>query len=151
MKILQMKFIKIIIVFVIATAISACSKNKGCTDKNATNFNADATKDDGSCTYSAYIVFWYNQQTATHLANAGYANIKCSINGSAVGSSPSNVYFSSAPTCGQSGSFSITQTLTGSTSQTVNYVITDQSSGYTIWSGSVSLTSNTCTPKMLTF
>ncbi len=147
----SIKYFKITTLLVIAVVFSSCSKNKGCTDKNATNFNSSATKDDGSCTYSAYIVFWYNSQTASHLASDGYTSIKCSINGSVVGTSPSNASFNSAPTCGQSGSLSITQTLVNTTSQTVNYVITDaNNSSNVIWSGQLSLTAGVCTPQMLT-
>ncbi|MCB0410006.1 MAG: hypothetical protein KDD29_07290 [Flavobacteriales bacterium] len=34
-------------------AFSSCSKKEGCTDPLANNYDADADKDDGSCTYNA--------------------------------------------------------------------------------------------------
>ncbi len=38
--------------FAVSLIFAACKKEEGCTDSVATNFNADADKDDGSCTYS---------------------------------------------------------------------------------------------------
>jgi hypothetical protein len=43
-------FEKFIFVFVAVVTLAACRK-EGCTDKAATNFNQEAKKDDGSCTY----------------------------------------------------------------------------------------------------
>ena len=137
--------------FLFSISFSGCKKNKGCTDKDSPNYNSNATEDDGSCGYSAFIVFWYNQQTATNLASAGYSNIKCTIDGSVVGTSPSSVHFATEPTCGQSGSLSITQSLGNNKSQSVNYVITDASSGNVIWSGSLGLNNNVCIKKYLVF
>jgi len=36
----------------VSIIFSACKKEEGCTDSTATNYNADAENDDGSCTYS---------------------------------------------------------------------------------------------------
>ena len=36
----------------LGTLLSSCSKKEGCTDSTAENFNPDADKDDGSCTYA---------------------------------------------------------------------------------------------------
>lgn len=43
-------FKKFIFVFAVAITLAACKK-EGCTDPAATNFNQEAKKDDGSCTY----------------------------------------------------------------------------------------------------
>ncbi len=37
---------------IFGTLLTSCTKNKGCTDPAATNFDVEATKDDGSCLYA---------------------------------------------------------------------------------------------------
>lgn len=39
--------------FALTLALSSCQKEEGCMDPNSINYNADATKDDGSCEYAA--------------------------------------------------------------------------------------------------
>jgi len=44
---------KMLYLFLVLPLIfSSCAKEEGCTDSQATNYNADAEDDDGSCTYS---------------------------------------------------------------------------------------------------
>ena len=47
--------VKYFLVFLSCFLALSCTKN-GCTDEFATNFNSDATKDDGSCLYSPPII-----------------------------------------------------------------------------------------------
>ena len=43
--------IKIVIALVACALVFSCQKEKGCTDFDATNFNMEAEKNDGSCEY----------------------------------------------------------------------------------------------------
>jgi hypothetical protein len=47
------KPIAILLAAICALGLSSCKK-KGCTDEQASNYSADAKKDDGSCTYDSY-------------------------------------------------------------------------------------------------
>ena len=45
-----MKYLILLLLFVLI--VSSCQKQEGCTNPIAINYNADAEKDDGSCTYT---------------------------------------------------------------------------------------------------
>lgn len=57
---IKMKKNQLLLVAVVAlgitTTFTSCKKEEGCTDPAAENYNADAKKDDGSCTYEEPIV-----------------------------------------------------------------------------------------------
>ena len=59
---------KIIYLFLTVSLIfSSCKKEEGCKDAQATNYNADAEEDDGSCLYSAAGVWqWESPEAFGH-------------------------------------------------------------------------------------
>jgi hypothetical protein len=59
-----------IIITVIALAATSCTKERGCTDSNAINYNPQAIKDDGNCSYAS--------ESATE--NVKFEEIPTSIN-----------------------------------------------------------------------
>ena len=88
-----------ILLILISIQISSTScRRKGCTDVNATNFDLDATKDNGSCTFSK----------STFYAKYGYymgipiTNIDLTINGNSVGTITA-VYPNGPGNCNASG------------------------------------------------
>ena len=56
---------KLLFIALVGLAVVSCKK-EGCMDENATNYNADAKKDDGSCTFASIEGMWTssNQETS---------------------------------------------------------------------------------------
>jgi hypothetical protein len=61
------KFVCLLSIILISTV--SCKK-KGCTTENATNYNSEAKKDDGSCHYEAKTSFWFNEGVSGFLVGA---------------------------------------------------------------------------------
>lgn len=129
--------------------MTSCSKEQGCTDQNAVNFDILAEENDGSCQYEGEIVFWYNSATSAELLSYDVVSLTYYVNGQVVGSSSADVYWSGAPDCGQNGSVTVTQNLGNTTNLVYDYSVVDDT-GYEIWSGVANFTANTCTSIELT-
>lgn len=127
-----------------------CGK-KGCTDSDAKNFCDECKKDDGSCSFQAKGVFWYNQTTSQNLIADGATSLTFYVDGQIIGSSGTNVYFTSSPSCGQNGSASVTKDLGKNKSQSFSYSIKDQR-GKEYWKGTLNMSSaNACLAISLTW
>jgi hypothetical protein len=131
-------------------ALPSCKK-EGCTDGSADNFNADADSDDGTCSYSASVNFWYNQQTSQNLLADDIISLTFYIDNQVIGSYASNVFFNSSPDCGQSSVVSKTFDLGKSKTKTASYKVIDDI-GDEIWTGTVTFDASVgCTNYNLTY
>ena len=141
-----MKFNKFILLGFLSVLFLAtsCSKEQGCTDSDAVNFNSLAEEDDNSCQYEGRIVFWYNQSCADGLIGDGATSLTYSVDGQTVGSSASNVYWTGAPDCGQDASVTVTKDLGNVKTQSYSYSVVDQT-GFEYWTGTINFNANTCT------
>jgi hypothetical protein len=143
---------QIIIVFGVfyLMVLSSCKK-EGCTDAIATNFNEEASKDDGSCTYDATVNFWYNQATSQNLQNDEIISLTVYVDNQVIGSYASNVFFNGSPSCGQSSLVSKSLDLGKAKTKTANYRVIDDI-GDEIWSGTATFDASVeCTSYELTY
>ena len=132
------------------TSLNSCKK-EGCIDAIADNFNADADKEDGSCTYSASVSFWYNGNTSTNLQLDDISSLTFYVDNQVIGSYASSVFYPSAPACGQSSVVSKTLDLGKSKTKTATYMVKDDI-GDEIWSGSITFDASVeCTTLELTY
>jgi hypothetical protein len=129
-------------------ALAGC-KTEGCIDPDATNFNADADKDDGSCGFEGSAVFWYGASTSDFLFDDGAVTLTFYVDGNIVGSTAADVFWTAEPNCGQNGSISVTIDLGNAKNKSFTYSVEDQD-GWVYWSGVQNFTANTCEAVELT-
>jgi len=136
---------KVLSVLAVSILIFATGcKKEGCTNQDATNYSSEADNDDGSCSYEGEVVFWYGESISEGLASIGSTTLTFRVDGVIVGSTAANVFWTSAPTCGQNGSITVSMDLGNGTNLAKNYSVKDQDD-YEIWAGVVNFTANTCT------
>jgi hypothetical protein len=127
--------------------MNSCKK-EGCMDDKAKNFDSEAKKDDGSCKFEGEIVTWWGK-AVSEAAQEGYVEkINVYLDGSLVHSESVTKYWTGAPSCGQSGSYSKKFDLGTNKSKSVSYkgeLVFDDGSKETYWSGSITANANTCT------
>ena len=130
--------------------LNSCQKNvSGCMTSYATNYNSSANEDCNCCTYKGSMIFYCNLATANTLIANGVTTLNYYVNGTFVGSTPATTYWTSPPSCGQSGAVTITENLGTNKSLAYSLVVTDQS-GNTLWSPSITVTASpSCTSMLL--
>jgi hypothetical protein len=148
---MKSKFILSILTATIAATflLHSCKKDvAGCMDSTSINYNANATKDDGSCKYNGKVVFWWDKAFADSAQAYSTPNVRVSINGTFQGTLPvGSQYWNSAPSCGATGALTSTVDMGSnkSTVITIKFDLLDASSNVVVTqSYTATVQSNTC-------
>jgi len=140
----------IIVVLIGTIAFTGCKKEQGCTDADATNYSTIAEEDDGTCTYTGSVVFWYDATTSANLITDGATSLTIEVDGSVVGSYATSVYFTSAPDCETASIVKAEKDLGLVKTKDYTYSIKDDT-GHEYFSGSVTFdATNSCLALELT-
>ncbi|MFN5307347.1 MAG: hypothetical protein ACK5CV_09325 [Bacteroidota bacterium] len=115
------------------TTLNACKK-EGCTDSFATNYDEKADSDNGTCTYTGTVQFWYGKSASDWLDTVEVTSLAYYVDNQLIGSSAANVYFTGDPSCTQANVVRKTMDLGLAKTKTVPYKVVDQNSDI-IWSG----------------
>lgn len=130
-------------------AISSCKK-EGCTDELANNTSSEATKDDGSCTYTSSVVFWHTATTRSALSNQGVSSLNFFLDGSPLGTTGITTVYTSAPDCEEQTAFVRKIAYDEQSVKILNYEVTNQSNQL-IFSGTITFKAGECISQELTY
>jgi hypothetical protein len=124
------------------TLLNSCSRNKGCTDQKAINYEAGATKN-CCCVFKGKAVLWFDQASSIHMGNHGIASLKLYIDKVEVGTLNATDFCSAQPVCGDAHAITYEKDL-GTVSSSSYMMEAIDNGGNTIWVGNKTLISNTC-------
>jgi hypothetical protein len=112
----------LILAFLSVTTYSCRKDIYGCMDPNSVNYDATATKDNGTCAYDSDIIFWWTQATAQDFQSVGQnITLKVYIDGVFKGTlNPSLQYWNTAPDCGATGALTCKIDLGSSKSKSIS-------------------------------
>jgi len=111
---------------VLTTLVSTSCKKKGCIDIDATNYNSEAKKDDGTCTFSGNVTWWIGQTESIGITSNGISELNIYVNDTLVGKQGSNIHFTSEPTCGTPTIITKKFDLGTLKSKTIHYQVIDE-------------------------
>ena len=142
-------FFLISTLIVLSVSIIGC-KREGCTDPDSLTFDEKAKSDDGTCKYEGSVTFWYNEQTTNKMVADNITSLTFYVNNRIIGSTASNIYWTSAPGCEGGGNIFVKEDLGTAKSKSQSYKVVDQD-GDEVWAGTVIFNGNTCTATQLVY
>lgn len=124
----------------VALVLLSC-KQEGCTNEAASNYNSEASENDGSCVYESKTSFWFNQTTASFLLSYGVTELTLYIDDVSSGTmDPAD--WKAGPDC-DGENFTIVNDLGGLASGEFSYSVRDQA-GTQQFYGTYTSTANAC-------
>lgn len=141
-----MKATKPFILLLLCSAVfvfTGCTKNNGCTDSEAVNYDADAEKDDGSCQFQGNLLIWINKNTSDSLISYSIDDLHIYLDNVNVGTYATDMYFVESPYCTDSTAFVVQETWEESRDKSFAYKATDVLNN-TLWQGNLTLQANAC-------
>lgn len=130
-------------------------KQEGCTDSIASNYDEDADVDNGSCQYSADLVFWSDSARTRSLTDNNINTpINIFVNGENIGKLNYYNYLSSEPNCTDSYADKVYEEVLnytyfmGDDKNTIEIKIED-SQGVSLNSQTITVTHNECSAVLI--
>ncbi len=130
-----------------ALIVTSCGK-KGCTDAFADNPTPGAKRDDGSCTYTGKLTFWYSQdEYLADILPGGHDTLEYFIEDVSFGTFPADNSWTdaTAPDCASIGVFQISTLDMGEQALKLhNWDVRDAEDGTVLYTGSDVFTGGQC-------
>ncbi len=137
----------IILPMFLIISLLGCRK-EGCTDVLATNYDANAKKDNGLCEYEANLVFWYDQSVMDFLVNDGATSLYFYIDGTLEETIPLTVWWTSAPHCDENGAINVKINMGKNNTDVSRIEVYDQT-GWKYYDFNAEYSGGGCTPLRL--
>jgi hypothetical protein len=138
-----MKFLKPFSICILVIVSLASCKKSGCTDIDASNFDSEASTDDGTCAYTGNIVFWCLPAVSDSLRNLGHTKLYFELESEIVDSISTEFFFSPAGDCNGSGTKTFSREFSGDSKWNYHYRVKGLNQA-TIYEDFILLKANEC-------
>lgn len=136
-------FASIICSLSLIVVLSSCHK-EGCTDPYSLNYDADATEDNFTCSYSGNMVFWTTVAARDSLITLGHTMLRFELDTNLVDSMATSSFSVSSGDCNSAGTKTIARTMVGNDVRTYKYRV--KGNGFvTLYEGFVTVEADDCT------
>ena len=126
--------------------LTSCKENiPGCTDQTADNYQIEANEENGSCTYSGEITFWYDNQTRDSLLSNDLESVMPRVNDT-IGTNilPDFILWSAEPECQTSSIGRLDVNLGNQKSKMIHFTVALNHVNNIYWEDSIIVDHNGC-------